>query len=232
MLTFPFSREKHCQDVLTNYLGFIYQGYDSVVQWLEYAEKLPLDNHIWPREMDIPSVGQVRMVLVEKPFNQQLNGEFWTLFQPGYSCLNGWEDYPQEIISSAFIHCQFVSSISVAERCAWIEVKVMDVIPLAKVEQAIAPEHEVGCFLDKLYCFDDSHIIQYQDWLYYYGNDQSNLGNWMLIQLISHQAHLIAFGEWDFDRRTAYIGNLILSPLTCDTLLSRCNRTDLIGLTT
>ena len=125
----------------------------------------------------------------------------------------------EEIDRSAFVKCRLLNILSIDKHQAWLEVVINESILLQDSIEIISASHEKSPFLARLYDFSPYHYQSYQQWEYYTGSAESDLGNWFLIYKAEDNVHLISFGEWSFHQDSAYLGNLVLSPETYQSLV-------------
>lgn len=203
---------------------FSISAYDDVVQWSNCTDEIPHinENNWWELSDITPKPEEYRVVCVSHPFNESLHGVFWTLFMPSLSSMNGWEDFPEEIDSSAFVQCKLEKILTYGEEKAWLQVKVTRTIMLSEVTDVLPEVVESLPIVENTYKFDYFDRENLRDWLYYNGGAQGDLGHWMLVKEINGEARLIAFGEWSFHQNCAYLGNILLSNKTFKTLNSWC----------
>ncbi len=56
-----------------------------------------------------PRAGEIRRARIENWHQTPLGGRVWLLFQPTLSCLDGWDEYPQELDESAVVECEIIT---------------------------------------------------------------------------------------------------------------------------
>ena len=216
---------------ISSYSEFAISGYDSSIEWSDEELEIPAikDGKYWSRSDLTPQIGQKRVILVNSRFCETDQQEFWAFFHPGLSHLNGIDCYMEEIDRYAFVKCKIVNILSIDKHQAWVQVIINESILIQDSINIIPASYEESPFLAKLYDFSPYDYQSYQKWEYYFGDGQGNLGNWFLIYKAKDNVHLISFGEWNFHQDSAYLGNLILSPETYQSLVKGRKLTD--GLT-
>jgi hypothetical protein len=89
----------------------------------------------WSLE-EVPVVGEEYSVNVSKSMQTPPGESFWTLFQPAYSLINGWEESPSELGLSCLVHCQALAEIETD----WQAVRVNDVAGIREIPRRFPPE--------------------------------------------------------------------------------------------
>ncbi len=209
---------------ISGYLEFSIAGYDDVVLWSDLASEIPQANESgwWSRSDKLPQIGEERVVNVRHPFNEALNGEFWTLYTPALSSINGWDEHPEEIEQSAFIKCRATNILAQTETEGWVQVEVMDCIRLNEVTRKFSAKNEPHPLFQRIFEFPSRIIQSFGKWQLYQGNAQGDLGNWLLIELVNDKPHVVAIGEWSFHQNVAYLGNVVLMDRTYQEMVERC----------
>ncbi|WLQ16517.1 hypothetical protein O5O45_11360 [Hahella aquimaris] len=202
--------------------GFAIAAYDGVIDWSDYTDEIPPlnDNKWWMRSEKTPMPGESQMINVGHPFNENTDTAFWTLYMPACSSVNGWDEHPEEIDASAFVKCQIESVLANTEQQAWLKVKVLETITFAEVLNKMPQTEEGLPIVNNTYQFEAFDLERLNDWMYFSGGDQGDLSHWMLIKEVGEGARLVAFGEWNFHRQCAYLGNISISDETLQTLKS------------
>ena len=216
---------------VSSYSEFAISGYDSSIEWSDEELEIPAikDGKYWSRSDLIPQIGQKRVILVNSSFCETDKQEFWAFYQPALSRINGIDDHIEEIDRYAFVKCKIVNILSIDKHQAWLQVIINESILLKDSIDTIPASYEKSSFLAKLHNFSPYRYQFYRQWEYYSGNAESDLGNWFLIYKAKDNVHLVSFGEWNFHQDSAYLGNLILSPETYQSLVKGRKLTD--GLT-
>lgn len=200
------------EKIKLNKNNFEIVGFEAGIEWSDFqANNLPsLDEKIWARSSNPPLKGSRRIVLAHYPFQMTVGENFWMLFMPSLSYFNGWEEHPSEINSSAFVQCCFEQILSRNEECAWIEIRILDVVFLKEACDVWSDSDDTGC-MDSFHMFRDIYMIHFNEWLMFSANTQGDLGTWALIKKKNERHHLIALGEWGFHYNIVYGGNKIIS---------------------
>jgi hypothetical protein len=204
---------EECRNEYRDLKGFDIVGYEVCVQWSESLDSIPEKNGNgwWMRLDEMPSLSEHRVVHVEKPFNEDVGSYFWTLYLPALSSINGIGEHIQEIESSAFVKCKIESVLYSDDTEAWIEVFISEVKPLKEFSDLLLQRQEEISIWSQIYDFENDHIVRYQDWIYYAGAAQGDLGNWLIIKMVENKPYLVALGEWTFHQDAAYMCNMVLS---------------------
>lgn len=191
--------------------GFEIVAFGDVVEWSDFNDELPLlENNIWERSTEPPQKGVIKIVQAHFPFNFAIGEEFWTLFYPALSSLNGWDVHPEEIDSSAVIKCRFESIITKNEEKAWINVRVEEVILLSDICEKITPREGI-LNADHFGQFRNYNMFSYQNWILLNAGSEGDIGRWALVKEYRNQNIIVAYGEWDFYSDLIYFGNVRLT---------------------
>lgn len=191
--------------------GFEIVAFKDIVEWSDFTDELPmLENEIWERSIEAPQKYQIKKIRAHFPFNFAIGEEFWTLFCPAWSSFNGWDEYPEEIDSSALVKCKFESVIIENEEKAWINVSIGEVILLSDICEKVTPRRGL-INAEDFRCFRDRDIVSYQSWTLFNAGSEGDIGNWALVKKYKSQNIVVAYGEWDFYKDLIYFGNVILT---------------------
>ena len=157
-------------------------AYDNMVEWSDFTKEdnLEIKGNFWERSMEIPIKNESRVIRVRFPFNFEIGESFWLLFMPGTSFFNGWENHPEEIDQSAIVQCCFDNILYHNENNTWIEIKILDVIPLLDIAEKFLSKRDTR-YLDSLKSNEYSHMFEYKHWVYYSWSGQGDVGGWGLI---------------------------------------------------
>ncbi|ENW94682.1 hypothetical protein [Acinetobacter dispersus] len=193
--------------------GFDIIGYEVCVEWSESLNSIPEknENGWWMRLDKMPSLSENRVIHVQQPFNEDIGALFWTLYAPALSSLNGYEEYMEEIESSAFVKCKIESVLFSNDIEAWLKVSINEVKPLTEFSNLLPQRQEEISIWSLIYDLENDYIARYKDWIYYSGQAQGDLGNWLIIKMIEQKPYLVALGEWTFHQDAAYMCNMLLS---------------------
>ena len=188
---------------------FAIELYENAVDWPENDEEIPLDKQHFCRLESMPQVGEQRLVCVRYPFHQEAGDEFYTLFMPGMSYLNGWEEAPEELFQSAVVKCRMEQVAQQYIKESWIRITILEVIPLQEITKRF-PAQEKGEDSERFVtqCED---LFEYKCWKYYSWNCQGDVGGWALVYVDEACVnHLILANEWLMCDEYTYCGNIIL----------------------
>jgi len=190
---------------------FEFIAYDEMLEWSDFTDEAPEpEERQWVRSGTAPSVGEIRIVNVQCPFNFAIGEEFWVLYQPPWSALNGWEDFSSEIELSALVRVCFTHILSQADFHAWIQVLVTDVIPVGEIcDRFPARRARDKKQLPDWSMFPQDPAVTFGKFALYTWNKQSDVGGWYLVQTRGLRRHIILYDEWSFHYDNVYCGNVI-----------------------
>ncbi|MDE7361581.1 MAG: hypothetical protein K2N38_06585 [Oscillospiraceae bacterium] len=188
--------------------GFSELAYD--MEWLEVGQPVPpLEEHVWLRSDKIPEVGERRFIKVRPPFSQNIGDSFNVLYSPALSSNNGWEEYPEELSSSAVVGCVYEKTVGADEFCAWIEVTVENVIPFPELYKHY-PCRKVSSLFEGGFGEYAKLSFRWQNWEFYTFSAQGDCGEWRLIFIDSEgKRHLLMFYEWGWHDGFVQLGNAV-----------------------
>ena len=211
------------RDVYLSFPEFIHHGYDDVIEWAAPNAELEFlkNTKHWDRSEKTPTKGERRIIRVYKPFSEESDEPFWTLYASALSQFNGWDEHSDEIDRSAFLKCKIVEVLEKNDYSGWLEVEVLEAIMLRDAHKTISEIKESKSILDRMYEFDMNTLNQLNEWLYFVGSAQGDLWHWMLIKQIGGNFHLVAMGEGTFHQNSAFVGNVILKNETVKELKRR-----------
>jgi len=193
--------------------GFELIAYDGMLSWLALSESIPdMDKHIWLRSEAMPLQSQKRVVNVGFPFSFALGESFWVLFMPPQSQVNGWWEYPDEIDASALVKCSFESILVQNEEHAWIQIEVLDILPLGEICDRF-PAVQCDKYLEDLRNRATRvDVLEHGHWIEYSWSGQGDLGEWALVDKHSDGSeHMVLYCEWGFHYNNVYCGNMMIS---------------------
>lgn len=188
-------------------------GYFTCVQWSDFNTDVPvLSEKRWQRSDKTPVVGARRRVFVTQPFDECIGNTFWAEFEPAMLYFNGWDDYPKEEIEKcAMIRCQFERILTADETCAWIEVRIMQVIPLHQLYEHYTERITTESLDDfKEFRAHGETIFRNDQWHVVGWSAQGDCGEtkWIYTDETGRQ-HLVLASWFGFDEEVLYIGNVV-----------------------
>lgn len=197
-------------------------GYFTCVQWSDFHTDVPaLSEKHWARSDKIPAVGEKRCIFVQKPFDECIGNTFWAEFEPALLFFNGWDDYPEEEIEKcAMIRCQFERILAADETCAWIEVRIMQVIPLHHLYEHYIERITTESLDDfKEFRAQGETMFRNDHWRIVGWSAQGDCGEtkWIYTDETGRQ-HLVLASWFGFDEEVLYIGNVISAQNHQDTI--------------
>lgn len=116
-------------------------GFGDCVRWLAQPavsgpRAAPLDR--------VPASGETHELAVRMPFHAEAGQPFWCLFQPALSALNGWSEYPDDIVRSALVRCDMLDVQVADPDGARIRAIVSDVLTLDRISSRFPPGDAIG----------------------------------------------------------------------------------------
>lgn len=196
-------KQKHSTD-------FAIELYENALEWPEDGERIPIDKKYYDILGTAPHVGQKRFVKVRYPFHQKIGEDFWTLFMPWMSYLNGWDEAPEELYQSAIVKCRMEQVAEEYIRESWVKVTVLDVIPLQEVSKRFpaVENRENSAWLVTKY----EDLFEYKCWKYFSWNCQGDVGGWSLVYVDELGVnHFILANEWIMCDEHTWCGNVIVN---------------------
>ena len=159
--------------------GFNIIAYDMMAEWSDFTKDDDLENkgEHWTRSNEMPVKNRIRVIKVHNPFNFEIGESFWLLFTPALSFFNGWDSHPEEIDQSAIVQCRFENILHQNENDAWIEIRILDVIPLLDMAEKFSSKRDMK-YLDSLKNGEYSWKFEHKHWIYYSWSAQGDLGSW------------------------------------------------------
>jgi hypothetical protein len=157
-----------------------------------------------------PAVGEEHVLVVGFPFQADLEQPFWLLYQPPRVVLNGWDDCPDEIVSSALIQCSPVEVTDFGTDRASIRVRVSDRVMVPEIAGKLPVTQATTALLRT---YDDHH-----GWLSRSGrythlsiNIESDAGSWTLVERRDGDDFIVLGGDWGWHVDTFAATNLRLT---------------------
>jgi len=211
-------------NLISAFPEFSVAGYDEVVLWSQMADEIPSvdKNNYWLLAEKAPAIGEKKVVSVCHPFRETLNTEFWTLFKPARSAQDGWSVNVEEIKFSAFVKCCAIKILEKSDLRAWLQVEVTDLLTLRDTRERLPAVDEENPLFRRLYSFENCQLISDGKFQYYFGDSQGDLGNWLVLERVSGNVHVLALGEWNYHQFSSFSGNIVLNEKTYDNILIRC----------
>ena len=188
---------------------FAIELYENAVDWPEDGNQIPEDKKHFYRLDKAPQVGEIRIVNVKYPFNQQIGEEFWTIFVPPMSYFNGWEEAPEEIFLSAVVKCRMEQVEEQYIKDGWIKVTILEVVFLQDIDKRFPSMKNCESSASMLAMCED--LFEYKCWKYYSWSCQGDVGGWCLVYVDEAGVnHLILANEWVMCDEHTYCGNVII----------------------
>ncbi|MBY0552428.1 MAG: hypothetical protein K2W95_34425 [Candidatus Obscuribacterales bacterium] len=174
------------------------------VEWSESQEAHYDD--VWLRPDKPPPQGTARAIKLLMPPPQAPS--FRVIFRPALSALNGWEEHPEEIESSALVEVEVQAKLE----NNWILVDVRNVLPFAELSDYFPPsaEDDIDELLDKLYA--STVHVQSKNWHFVHSDIESDAGFWTVFTDDGVTLSILLYGHYMIGSAPqAYAGNRLLS---------------------
>lgn len=188
-------------------------AYNECIEWSDFDQEVPgITQDKWERSSTTPAQNEKRLVLVRKPFDEQVGNEFWVLFQPALLFFNGWDESPEEdICKCAMVRCRFERILEADEFSGWIELSILEVIPLEELishyNESISTEPIIYTSKEVPYTDD---IFENDKWYVFGWSAQGDVGETRWIYKDSDgKQHLVMENKWGLDEDVLYVGNLV-----------------------
>lgn len=204
--------------------GFAITAYNELIEWSDFTDDIiDLNEQFWERSSIPPAAGEIRKVKVYFPFDMELGKEFWTLFMPGLSFFNGWNEYPDEVEDSAVVRCQFERILCANSESAWIEIKIKEVLMLTDICEKL-PLTKREPYLEDLRLFRNyAYKYDYKHWIEFGWNAQGDIGNWYLLKKYKNERYrLVLYCQWGFHYNYVYCGNIEIPKEEVEELTTLC----------
>lgn len=208
------------------------------VEWTDESIQIPNQSYNkytksmwWNKSENTPHENENRVIFVNSSVAKKLktNSEFWCLYSPALSAINGFDCHPEEIKQSGLCLCSVQACLKEEDNGKWFIVRVTNVKRLTESINSLKPVHEQENILLKIGLLDRYIQAQSEDWLYFIGDSGEYIGHDFFIKVNDGKYHLVCFTEWSFDISVnqnasyAWYGNLILSEETVSQLKSSVN---------
>ncbi len=192
-------------------LNFFGAGYDTCVEWTDFDEDVPdLDERRWYYSNNIPIVGEVRTTKVRIPFDESIGDEFFVLYRPECTSANG-RDKAVVFDNAAIVKCRFEKILTKNDNCAWVKVKIVEVLRLNEIYDkipVIKGEPDMRLFDSMI---RDSYVESFGNWIRITWSAQDDWAEWVLIRHdVDGSDRAVIHGEWDFHMDFFSFGNLAL----------------------
>ena len=113
--------------------GFALTINDENIEWVKGRVDASTGEIIKDSWIEEPQPEETYIIKALPLFKCEAGEEFYGLFMPPLSYLNGWEEYPDDIAKSAIIRCCFEELLVEKIKHSWIKVKILEVIPLKEI---------------------------------------------------------------------------------------------------
>ena len=159
---------------------------------------------------ETPQVGDQKVLFVQEPFDEEFGNVFLSFYQPPMVYFNDFDEISKEDISKcAFIRCKYEGNIRANEVCAYIRVRVLEVIKILDIykyyPETITSEsinNSCGAILDEIY--------EDESWSVAGWSAQGDLGDAIYVYRDSNgKRHLVMKYSFDFHKDIYYLGNIV-----------------------
>ena len=187
-------------------------------EWVNFNEE-DKDKPIAERRREnfdeTPEEGKNYIMMVEKPFDEELGGIFTSVFEPSMMLINGWDcaDRPEDIYKAAAVLCQFMEVLWADDFSAYIKVKVRNVVLLSELYKVL-PETESETPVE-FYDDDEEVWTEYEDehWLNRNWDGQGDVGGQQYLYTDENgRSHEVMTSWFDFHDDSYYLGNRVNKP--------------------
>ncbi|MCU7821295.1 hypothetical protein [Kitasatospora sp. DSM 101779] len=159
----------------------------------------------------MPVAGEQRMLGLDGPL--LVEGQFWCLFTPAATAVNGTPDHPDELPQHALVRCTPLAVADARPGGAWVRVAVEEVVPLTEAQKRWAPS-SAGSVADLLppegAGVDRTSVrcgaLRYVEW-----SAQGDLGRRAVFREGDGRSVLLMYAEWSFDEEDVAFGHRPLS---------------------
>ena len=113
------------------------------MEWIRFTEddtELSAAERKWEFINDTPKVGETHVLRIERPFDEEIGGQFTNIFEPWQMSVDGWEyaDSPEDIYKAAAVLCRFVDVIWADDYSGYIHVEIVNVVLLSDLYKFFA----------------------------------------------------------------------------------------------
>lgn len=204
----------------------MFDFYDFV-QWSDESCVVP-SHHLnekikttwWFKSKKTPVKNEKRVVCISLPTAKgiNVNTEFWCLYSPALSAINGLGEFPEEIAQSGLVLCSVLECLETTSQSCWFVVSVVDMKMFDNALVDIDVNKVSDDFLTSIQLFKNFHKAQWKEWIYVSNYaDESYIGNEFVIQKQANQYRLVCYTEWSYsvslkeNSSIAWYGNTVLS---------------------
>ncbi|MBT5031624.1 MAG: hypothetical protein HOM55_04940 [Proteobacteria bacterium] len=180
-------------------------GYDSSIAWI--AKGAITKDSSALRMLEVPTAGEHYTLQVNYPFRLESSEDFWALFQPWNSAINGWEDHPNELELSCIVKCKPVEIIKKTKKLCWLLINVQSLIPFRKITEKIGK----GSGGLPLYPVSRMAHVVWSDLNYFDADLEGDISKWFICQKKGQQHTLLIYGTSEWQDSYFYAGNRPLS---------------------
>ena len=177
-------------------------GFDSCTEWLvSDTGSDPAHSSL----MNYPPVtGDVCSLRVRYPFRWREGADFWTLFHPAFTAVNGWAEAPEELDSSCLVECRHSRAVVMADEVGAIQIEVGEVVPVAALAERFEPRP--GGALSP-YPASRGGRFDWRDLRVIEWNLEGDAGAWLVCQRKEGGWVLLLMGEWGHGYDFCYAGH-------------------------
>lgn len=207
----------------------MFDFYDFV-QWSDESSDIPVHNlnentkiTWWSQSEKTPVKHENRVVFISLPTAKgiSINTQFWCLYSPASSTIDGFYEFPKDIAQSGLVLCSVLENLETTDEGCWFVVSVVDMKMFDKALVDMDVNQVSDDFLTSIQLFKNFDHAKCKDWIYVSNYaDENYIGNEFFIQKQANQYHLICYVEWSYsvslkeNTSTAWYGNSILNQET------------------
>lgn len=202
-----------CNNYVENKTRVAPKGFHGVAysccKWYDIIDDSGSYKHL---SVDMPKIGEQRIVRVEMPFDEYEKNQFDILFVPALSQLNGWDEYPDDICKFTIVRCEINKILDIDEYGAFLSVNIKDVTPVSELyrkypealtEQSLEEYEGISVCTDKIEM--NGSRFEYCCW-----TGQGDIGEQKLIFTDDKGIrHLVITELWSFHESFVFFGNII-----------------------
>ena len=163
-------------------------GYDAGVAWMGEGRVTPDKSAV--RMVEPPVAGKDYTLEVKFPFRTDPSDDFWVLFQPRDSAINGWEEFPHELERSRIVQCRPAEVAKRSKKSCWFLVHVSDSIGFRE----IANRFPKGSGPVPPYPGKRNIRIIWKDWVYLSADLESDVAAWFVCRRQGARSTMLLYG--------------------------------------
>ena len=183
----------------------------SDMEWSDFEEEVPpLSEKHWIRSDRIPKMGELRIIKVKDPFDEEIGNEFYMEFMPALAFFNGYDNVEQ-IHDSAIVQCRLEKIVLADEDSGWIRVKILNVILLSELFEtypSFLTDRKLEEYAGVFEC--DENDFMDAPWEIKYWSSEGAIGEHRMIYMDANGIrHLVLMHYYDWYSDVTYFGNIV-----------------------